>query len=120
MIGFLGAGRLGEPMVRRLLGAGHPVSVFARRDEVRARLRTTVRRWRIPFELAESADILVTGLFSDAQLRETGLGPDGFIARAKSSAIFDDPATSPHRRYVANRRHGDIRGCSNHPCGAGR
>ena len=89
MIGFLGAGQLGEPMVRRLLGAGHHVGVYARRADVRDRLRGegAVLANSVA-ELAESSDILISCLFSDAQLRETGLGPDGFIANAKPGAIF--------------------------------
>jgi 3-hydroxyisobutyrate dehydrogenase-like beta-hydroxyacid dehydrogenase len=39
-------------------------------------------------ELAESSDILISCLFSDTQLRETGLGPDGFVERAQPGAIF--------------------------------
>jgi 3-hydroxyisobutyrate dehydrogenase-like beta-hydroxyacid dehydrogenase len=88
-IGFLGAGQLGEPMVRRLLGAGHQVSVFARRDDVRARLRGEgAAIANSVAELAAGCDILISCLFSDVQLRETGLGPDGFIANAKSGVVF--------------------------------
>ena len=32
-IGFIGLGTMGAPMVRRLLGAGYPVTVWARRRE---------------------------------------------------------------------------------------
>ncbi|MDT5208151.1 MAG: hypothetical protein QOF67_566, partial [Mycobacterium sp.] len=39
VVGFIGAGQLGEPMVARLLGAGQDVLVYARRDDVRDRLR---------------------------------------------------------------------------------
>jgi choline dehydrogenase len=37
VVGFIGAGQLGEPMVARLLGAGHDVRVYARRADVRDR-----------------------------------------------------------------------------------
>jgi len=88
-IGFLGAGQLGEPMVRRLLGADHQVSVFARRDDVRARLRDEGAAMADSVaDLAAGSDILISCLLSDVQLRETGLGPDGFIANAKPGAVF--------------------------------
>jgi 3-hydroxyisobutyrate dehydrogenase-like beta-hydroxyacid dehydrogenase len=88
-IGFLGAGQLGEPMVRRLLGAGHQVLVFARRGEVRTRLKDGGASLADSVaDLAARSDILISCLFSDAQLRETGLGPDGFIANAKPGAVF--------------------------------
>jgi 3-hydroxyisobutyrate dehydrogenase-like beta-hydroxyacid dehydrogenase len=88
-IGFLGAGQLGEPMVRRLLGAGHSVLVFARRDDVRARLHGEGAAIADSVaDLAAHSDILISCLFSDAQLRETGMGPNGFIANAKPGAVF--------------------------------
>lgn len=37
-VGFVGAGRLGRPMVERLVAAGHDVIVHARRPEARAEL----------------------------------------------------------------------------------
>jgi 3-hydroxyisobutyrate dehydrogenase-like beta-hydroxyacid dehydrogenase len=88
-VGFLGAGQLGEPMVKRLLGAGHDVVVYARREEIRRRLEAEGAAIAGSVaELARGSDILISCLFSDAQLRETGLGPDGFIANAKPGAVF--------------------------------
>ena len=88
-VGFLGAGQLGEPMVDRLLGAGHDVAVYARREEVRRRLEAKgAAMAESVADLARGSNILISCLFSDAQLRETGLGPDGFIANAKPGAVF--------------------------------
>jgi 3-hydroxyisobutyrate dehydrogenase-like beta-hydroxyacid dehydrogenase len=88
-IGFLGAGQLGEPMVDRLLGAGHKLVVYARREEVRRRLEAKGATIAGSVaDLARGSDILISCLFSDAQLRETGLGADGFIANAKAGAVF--------------------------------
>jgi 3-hydroxyisobutyrate dehydrogenase-like beta-hydroxyacid dehydrogenase len=88
-VGFLGAGQLGEPMVERLLGAGHDVVVYARREEIRRRLEPKGAAIADSVaDLARGSDILISCLFSDAQLRETGLGADGFIANAKPGAVF--------------------------------
>src|ERR1700712_298614 len=88
-IGFLGAGQLGEPMVERLLGAGHRVMVHARRDDVRDRLTTGgAAAAESVASLARDSDVVISCLFSDAQLREAGLGPAGFIDNAKSGSIF--------------------------------
>ena len=88
-VGFLGAGQLGEPMVERLVSAGNDVVVYARREEVRRRLEAKGAAIADSVaELARGSDILISCLFSDAQLRETGLGPDGFIANAKQDAVF--------------------------------
>jgi 3-hydroxyisobutyrate dehydrogenase-like beta-hydroxyacid dehydrogenase len=88
-IGFLGAGQLGEPMVERLMGAGHDVLVYARREDVRRRLEGKGAGLAASVaDLARRSDVLISCLFSDAQLREIGLGPDGFIANAKPAAVF--------------------------------
>ena len=88
-VGFLGAGQLGEPMLERLLGAGHNVTVYARREEIRRRIEAKGATIADSVaDLARGSDILISCLFSDAQLRETGLGADGFIANAKPGAVF--------------------------------
>ena len=88
-VGFLGAGQLGEPMVERLLGAGRDVMVYARQEEIRRRLEAKgVALADSVVDLARVSDVLISCLFSDVQLRETGLGPDGFIANAKPGAVF--------------------------------
>ena len=88
-VGFLGAGQLGEPMVERLLGAGHDVAVYARREELRRRLEAKgAAIAESVADLARGSDVLISCLFSDPQLREIGLGPDGFIANAKPGAVF--------------------------------
>lgn len=89
VIGFIGAGQLGEPMVSRLLGASHDVLLYARRGDVRDRLASqgAVMADSVA-DLARHSDILISCLFSDAQLRETGSASDGFIANAKPGAVF--------------------------------
>jgi 3-hydroxyisobutyrate dehydrogenase-like beta-hydroxyacid dehydrogenase len=89
VIGFIGAGQLGEPMVSRLLAAGHDVLVYARRPDVRDRvLSQGAAVADSKADLARQTDILISCLFSDAQLKEAGLGPDGLIANAKPGAVF--------------------------------
>jgi 3-hydroxyisobutyrate dehydrogenase-like beta-hydroxyacid dehydrogenase len=88
-VGFLGAGQLGEPMVERLLGAGHDVVVYARREEIRRRLEAKGAAIADSVaDLARGCDVLISCLFSDIQLRETGLGADGFITNAKPGSVF--------------------------------
>lgn len=84
IVGFVGAGRMGRPMVRRLLDAGHRVRVFARRAEVADR----VREWGAevvgaPAAVADGADTVITCLFSDDQLIEVLGGADGVLAAAR-------------------------------------
>lgn len=70
-VGFLGPGRMGRPMVDRLLQAGHEVTVLARREEVRTELeRAGARVVTTPAEAAEGAEVVLVCLFSDQQLLE--------------------------------------------------
>ncbi|MDT5074446.1 MAG: hypothetical protein QOH82_3766 [Mycobacterium sp.] len=88
-VGFLGAGQMGEPMVQRLLSAGHDVLVHARDEEIRRRLEADGATAAASVaELARGSDVLICCLFCDAQLLETGLGADGFIANAKPGSVF--------------------------------
>lgn len=76
-------------MIRRLLGAGHPVLVFARRTEARAWLKNAGASLADSVaDLASRSDILISCLFSDDELLQTGLGPEGFIVNAKKGAVF--------------------------------
>lgn len=88
VIGFLGAGQMGEPMVRRLIDAGHEVRLYARREGVRARLGDAGAQLTDSVaDLARQVDVLVVCLFSDTQLTELATGPDGFMANAKPGSI---------------------------------
>jgi 3-hydroxyisobutyrate dehydrogenase-like beta-hydroxyacid dehydrogenase len=89
VVGFIGAGQLGEPMVHRLLNEGHGVLAYTRRRDVAGRLAEHgATLAESVAELAGRSDILISCLFSDAQLLETGLGPDGFIVNAKPGSVF--------------------------------
>ncbi|NDZ97440.1 NAD(P)-dependent oxidoreductase [Streptomyces sp. SID6673] len=88
IIGFIGAGQMGEPMVRRLLGAGHDVVLYARRDEVRERLAEAGARLADSVaDVAARSDILIVCLFSDAQLADLAGGPDGFMSNARAGSV---------------------------------
>jgi 3-hydroxyisobutyrate dehydrogenase-like beta-hydroxyacid dehydrogenase len=107
-VGFLGAGQLGEPMVERLLGAGHDVLVYARREEPRRLLAAKgAAIAESVADLARDSDILISCLFSDAQLRETGLGADGFIANSKPGAMFVSHTTGTLSTLEALRDSSD-------------
>lgn len=88
VIGFLGAGQMGEPMVRRLLVAGYDVRLYARREEVRMRLGSAGAYLADSVaDVARQADILLVCLFSDEQLIDLAGGPDGFMENAKETSI---------------------------------
>jgi 3-hydroxyisobutyrate dehydrogenase-like beta-hydroxyacid dehydrogenase len=93
-------------MVERLLEAGHDVLVYARREDARRRLEAKGAALADSVaDLAHGSDVLISCLFSDAQLRETGLGPDGFITNAKPGAVFVSHTTGTVATLAALRGH---------------
>ncbi|MFD9502991.1 NAD(P)-dependent oxidoreductase [Streptomyces sp. NPDC060035] len=67
-IGFLGAGHIGEPMVERVLAAGHPVRVYARRPEVSSRLAALGAELVDTAQDLAACDAVVSCLYDDAQM----------------------------------------------------
>ncbi len=90
-IGFVGAGRMGLPMVERLAAAGHDLVVFARRPETTAALaRLGVRPTTELAEAVAGADVLLLCVFSDEQL--TGIA-DSLAAGLPDGAVFASHVT---------------------------
>ena len=79
-VGFVGAGRMGAPMVRRLAEAGHDVRALGRTDEKRAAVRdlgaTAVTE---PTAVADGADVVIVCVFTDEQVQQVCLG-DGLVS----------------------------------------
>ncbi len=76
-LGFIGAGRIGRPMIGRLVGAGHEVRALVRsaaaREAVTALGATPVDDVT---EVAPGAQAVLLCLYSDAQVRELALDGD--------------------------------------------
>src|SRR5580700_6603509 len=90
-VGFVGAGRMGFPMVERLAAAGHDLVVYARRAEAEADLtRLGVRHANELAEVAAGADVLLLCVFSDEQL--TGIA-DPLAAALPDGAVFASHVT---------------------------
>jgi 3-hydroxyisobutyrate dehydrogenase-like beta-hydroxyacid dehydrogenase len=90
-IGFVGAGRMGLPMVERLAAAGHDLVVFARRAETTAALaRLGVRPTTELAEAAAGADVLLVCVFSDEQLTAIA---DPLAAGLPAGAVFASHVT---------------------------
>lgn len=88
-IGFVGAGRMGLPMVERLAAAGHDLVVYARRAESAAVLgRLGVRSTGELAEVAAGADVLLVCVFSDEQLAD--------IAGPLAAALPDGAVLASH------------------------
>jgi 3-hydroxyisobutyrate dehydrogenase-like beta-hydroxyacid dehydrogenase len=98
-VGFVGAGRMGMPMVERLAAGGHDLVVYARRAEAKDVL--TGLGVRHVTELAEAAagvDVLLLCVFSDAQLTEIA-GP--LAAALPDGAVFASHVTGRESTLLA-------------------
>lgn len=88
-VAFVGAGQMGLPMVRRLIGAGEDVRVYARRAEVREECITLGAAASADLvETVGGADVVVVCLYSDDQLVELAFGPYGFLAAMASGSLL--------------------------------
>lgn len=93
-VAFLGVGRMGSAMTRRLLAAGHPVTVF---DPDAARRAAMVERGAgeaaSVAACCAGAAVVMSSVFDDAVLREVALGPGGVIATVPRGTVYVDLST---------------------------
>lgn len=94
MIGFIGLGNMGRPMVRNLLKAGHSVrahDVVAASREAAAQDGATVVGEGSA--VLEGADAVITMLPAGEHVRSVYLGANGLLAKCKAKPIFIDCST---------------------------
>jgi 3-hydroxyisobutyrate dehydrogenase len=98
-IGFIGAGRMGGPMARRLAAAGHDVTVLARRPQAVDAAEVDGLAWADTVAGAvRDADLAFTVVLTDEQVRSVCLDPGGAITAMRPGAVIVqhttcDPAT---------------------------
>jgi 3-hydroxyisobutyrate dehydrogenase-like beta-hydroxyacid dehydrogenase len=79
-IGIVGLGRMGDSIARRLLGAGHAVTVFNRTaSRADALVELGAARAASPGEIWASADTCITMVADDAAFRAVMLGDSGLL-----------------------------------------
>jgi 3-hydroxyisobutyrate dehydrogenase-like beta-hydroxyacid dehydrogenase len=111
-VGFVGLGRMGLPMARNLLGAGHELVVHSRETKaIEQLLRDGARSANSPREVASLVDVFCSCRVSPEQSIDVFLGADGVVAAAKAGLLCMDfatidPATS--RRIGAGLAERDI------------
>lgn len=93
-IGFVGVGRMGGPMARNLLKAGHAVKVYdsdpaalARFDDNRAEKAGSL------VDLASGAEVIVSMVPAGPNVREAYLGDKALLAAAASGTLLLDCST---------------------------
>jgi 3-hydroxyisobutyrate dehydrogenase-like beta-hydroxyacid dehydrogenase len=109
-LGFVGAGRMGRPMVDRLTGAGHEVRVLARSEQARKALdEGGAHPVASAADAARDAEAVFVCVFSDDQVREVSLHlvqamPDGAVLVVHTTGsprtVRDIAAAAPAIRVV--------------------
>lgn len=87
-IGFLGLGKMGTPMARRLLAAGHELAVWNRTEgRTEPLLREGAIAAATPAEAELGADAVITMLFDDAANKEVIFGANGLMDALSPGAL---------------------------------
>ncbi|MBI4192093.1 MAG: NAD(P)-dependent oxidoreductase [Betaproteobacteria bacterium] len=96
-VGFMGLGYMGQPMVTRLLDAGHAVTVHNRnRDKCAPFAARGATVAASPRELAAGSDVVVSMLATSAAVEATVAGDDGVLAGARPGlTLIDMGSTAP-------------------------
>ncbi len=108
-VGFVGAGRMGAPMVRRLVAAGHDVTVLGRSDEKYASATelgaTPVRDTAAT---AENADAVVVCVFTDDQVKQLCLDGDLVEKMRPGATLVVHTTGSPRTAQAIAQRFGHV------------
>jgi 2-hydroxy-3-oxopropionate reductase len=95
-VGFIGLGAMGLPMARRVVAAGHQTfTTYHRRrepaDELAASGATVLRS---AAEVARAADVVLTILPADRELKETVFGEEGLLHGFSRGKVLIDMTTA--------------------------
>jgi len=97
MIGFIGIGIMGKPMVRNLMKKGHEVTVYDLNEEA---VQQLVQEGAIssasPKEVAQKSNIIFTMLPNSEHVKSVILGENGIVEGAsKGTIVVDMSSISP-------------------------
>jgi len=94
-LGFVGLGVMGGGVARRLLDAGHSVTVWNRTREKAQSLLDAGAEWgESPREVAERSEIVFTMVTNTAAVQDVTEGPDGILAGLAPGKVYVDMSTA--------------------------
>lgn len=95
IIGWIGTGLMGNPMVRHLLKAGYKVNVYNRTKEKAADLIELGCRWfDSPAEIAVNSDIVITMIGYPKDVELCYFGDNGIFMGIKNGTMLIDMTTT--------------------------
>lgn len=93
-IGFVGLGKIGQPMAKHILNGGHDMQVFdLRREACTPLLNAGAILTNSPREAANGAEIIFTSLPGPTEVLAAALGETGLLGGMDSGSIFADLST---------------------------
>ena len=94
-LGYVGLGVMGSGVTKRLLDAGHTVTVWNRTREKAQWLLERGAEWAdSPCEVAERSEITFTMVTNTADVRAVTEGPDGILAGLGPGKVYVDMSTA--------------------------
>jgi 3-hydroxyisobutyrate dehydrogenase len=105
-IGFIGLGKMGGPMARNLINAGHSLTVNDVNEAATAQHRELGASWAdTPRAVAEVSEVIFTSLPGPAEIEQVALGAQGIVHGLTKGAVYVDLSTgSPTAiRQIAER-----------------
>jgi len=90
-IGFIGLGLMGQPMARRVLGGGYPLTVWNRTREKATPLLDAGAAWAdSPRAVAQAADVVITMVTDSAASEQVACGRGGILEGAHGGLVLID------------------------------
>jgi 3-hydroxyisobutyrate dehydrogenase-like beta-hydroxyacid dehydrogenase len=111
-VGFIGVGSQGSPIAHRIIGAGFPTSLWARRPEALDPFGATATRAQNPADLAGRSEVIGICVWDDDDVEEVILGPSGVLEGARPGtvvAVHSTVAPSTVHRLAARAQAGLVR-----------
>lgn len=105
-VGFVGLGAMGAGIARRIMDAGHPLTVWNRTRSKADDLVDAGATWAgTPRETAAASDVLFTMLTNTAAIEQAAEGDDGILAGLRPGTVWCDLSTiSPEASVALSER----------------
>lgn len=105
IIGFIGLGNMGFPMVKNLLADGYVVKVYdINKDTLKKVEDLNAIVINSPDELVDNVDILFTSLPSEKVVEDVYLGPKGLFNQKSKTIMVDTSTVSPTLNNILEKK----------------
>ncbi len=95
-VGFVGIGRMGSPMAKRLIEAGYSLVVFDPNAEaVKDLVASRAKAGRSAADVADQSDVVLLSLPTPDIVRSVAFGPDGVAEGTRAKVVIDLSTTGP-------------------------